>query len=132
MKRGNVMVPIGLSSSHLPSIDGNRVLLVNGWMFNAITIYLNKLDILYQKALKYQHHAENYKESLALDITPVGLQLKKKAAISAISPDFNNQYNNVLKDTERKLSKLLLKEVREISNEGNEKFDKQVKSVIST
>ena len=126
------MVPIGLSSSHLPSIDGNRVLLVNGWMFNAITIYLNKLDILYQKALKYQHHAENYKESLALDITPVGLQLKKKAAISAISPDFNNQYNNVLKDTERKLSKLLLKEVREISNEGNEKFDKQVKSVIST
>ena len=91
MKRGNVMVPIGLSSSHLPSIDGNRVLLVNGWMFNAITIYLNKLDILYQKALKYQHHAENYKESLALDITPVGLQLKKKAAISAISPDFNNQ-----------------------------------------
>ena len=101
-------------------------------MFNAITIYLNKLDILYQKALKYQHHAENYKESLALDITPVGLQLKKKAAISAISPDFNNQYNNVLKDTERKLSKLLLKEVREISNEGNEKFDKQVKSVIST
>ena len=126
------MVPIGLSSSHLPSIDGNRVLLVNGWMFNAITIYLNKLDILYQKALKYQHHAENYKESLALDITPVGLQLKKKAAISAISPDFNNQYNNVLKDTERKLSKLLLKEVREISNEGNEKFDKQVKSVVST
>ena len=96
-------------------------------MFNAITMYLNKLDILYQKALKYQHHAENYKESLELDITPFGWQLKKKAAISAISPDFNNQWNNVLKDAEKKLSKLLLKEVREISNEGNKKFDKQVK-----
>ena len=91
------------------------ILSVNGWIFNAITMHFNEIDLLYQKALKYQHHAENYKESLAYDITPFGLQLKKKAAISAISPDFDNQWNNVLKDAERKLLKLLLKEVNEIS-----------------
>ena len=51
----------------------------------------NEIDPLYQKALKYHHHTENYKESLAQDITPFGLQLKKKVAISAISPDFDSQ-----------------------------------------
>ena len=64
---------------------------------------------------------------MANDITPFGLQLKKKAVISAISPDFDNQWNNVLKDAERKLFKLLLKEVNEISYEANKKFDEQVK-----
>ena len=52
--------------------------------------------------------------------------MKKKAAISGMSPDFDNQWNNVLKDAERKLLKLLLKEVNEISYEAN-KFDEQVK-----
>ena len=49
------------------------------------------------------------------DIKPYVLQLKKKAAISCISPDFNNWWNNVLKEAERKLLKLSLKEVTEIS-----------------
>ena len=90
------------------------ILLVNGWIFNVITMHFNKIGLLCQKPLKYQHHAENYKESLVQDITPFRLQLKKKAAISAISPYFNNQWNNVLKDAERKLLKLLLKEVNRI------------------
>ena len=46
------------------------ILPVNGWIFNAITLSFNEIDLLYQKALKYQHHAESYKESLAQDITP--------------------------------------------------------------
>ena len=33
----------------------------------------NEIDLFYEKALKYQHHAENYKESLAQDITSFGL-----------------------------------------------------------
>ena len=33
--------------------------------------------------------------------------MKKKAAISVISPDFDNQWNSVLKDAERKLLKLI-------------------------
>lgn len=81
--------------------------------------------------MKYQHHVENYIENLAQDITPYGLQLKKKAAISSISPDFRNRWNNVLKETERELLKLLLKEVDEISDDANRKFDQTVKSLYS-
>ena len=91
----------------------------------------NEIDLFYEKALKYQHHAENYKESLAQDITSFGLQSKKKTAIGAISPDFDNQWNkeywnNGLKDAERKLLKLLLKEINEILDEANKTFDEQV------
>ena len=67
------------------------MLSVNGWIFNVITMHFNEIDLLYQQALKYQHHAENYQESLAQDITPFGQQLKKKPAITVISPDLNNQ-----------------------------------------
>lgn len=81
--------------------------------------------------MKYQHHVENYIENLAQDITPYGLQLKKKAAISSISPDFSNRWNNVLKETERELLKLLLKEVNEISDDANRKLDETVKSLYS-
>ena len=68
------------------------ILSVNGWIFNTKIIHFNKIEI----ALKYQRHAKNYKESLAQDITPFCLQLRKKAAINAISPYFDNQWNNVL------------------------------------
>ena len=37
----------------------------------------------------------------------------------------------MLKGGERKLSKLLLKEVNEISNDANKKFDEQVKLLYS-
>ena len=91
----------------------------------------NEIDLFYEKALKYQHHTENYKESLAQDITPFGLQSKKKTAIGAISPDFDNQWNkeywnNGLKDAERKLLKLLLKVINKILDEANKIFDEQV------
>ena len=84
---------MGLKFYHVITL---RILSVNGWIFNAMTMHFNEIDLLYQKTLKYQHHAENYKERLAQDITPFGLQLKEKAAISAISPDFNKYWNNVL------------------------------------
>ena len=38
------------------------ILSVNQWIFNAITKHFNVIDLLYQKLLKYQHQAENYKE----------------------------------------------------------------------
>ena len=61
------------------------ILPVNEWFCNATTINLNEVDPLYQKKVwKYQHHAENYMESLAQVIALYRLQLKKKAAISSI------------------------------------------------
>ena len=65
-------------------------------------MHLNEVYLLYQKILKYQNHVANYTEILAEDVTPYGLQLKKKAVISAISPDFNNRLKNVLKDLKKK------------------------------
>ena len=34
-------------------------------------MHLNEVDLLYQKLLKYHDNSENYKESLAQDITPI-------------------------------------------------------------
>ena len=48
-------------------------------------MHFNEVDLLYQAVLKYQHHDENYMESLAEDVLSNGLQLKKKVAISSIS-----------------------------------------------
>ena len=86
----------------------------------------DQVDLLYQHALKYGHHAENYKQSVLEDITPFGLRLKKKAAINPLSNDFNIEWNGIPKDDERKLLKLLLKEVQDISR----KADKELKESI--
>ena len=86
----------------------------------------NQVDLPYQHALKYGHHAKYYKESILEDITPFGLRLKKKAAINPRSPDFNIEWNGILKDAERKLLKLLLKGVQDISRNA----DKELKESI--
>ena len=52
--------------------------------------------------------------------------MKKKAAINPISSDFNIEWNGILKDAERKLLKLLLKEVQDISRNA----DKELKESI--
>ena len=103
------------------------ILSVNGWFFESFTMRNNQVDLLYQHALKYYHHAENYKQSILQDITPFGLRLKKKAAINPISPDFNIEWNGILKDAERKLLKLLLKEVQDISRNADKEFKESIK-----
>ena len=45
------------------------ILSVNGWLFESFTMHNNQDDLLYQHALKYYHHAENYKQSILQDIT---------------------------------------------------------------
>ena len=51
--------------------------------------------------------------------------VEKKAAIKPISHDLNNQWNEKLKDAERKLSKVLLKE--EISKSADSEFQESIK-----
>ena len=43
------------------------------------------------------------------NVTPYGLQLKKKAQIEIVSEDFSVKWTNILYDVERKLVQLLLK-----------------------
>ena len=102
------------------------ILSVNGWFFESFIMRNDQVDLLYQHALKYGHHAENYKQSVLEDITPFGLRLKKKAAINPLSNDFNIEWNGKPKDDKRKLLKLLLKEVQDISR----KADKELKESI--
>ena len=75
------------------------------------------LDVLYQKSLRYRHHRENYQTSLLEGLTPSGLRIKKRPAITSISDTFEEQWNFVLYDAEKKLVQLLLKESEPIVNE---------------
>ena len=103
---------MGVTFYHVITI---YILFVNGLFFEGIAMRYNKVDLLYQNALKYYHHAENYQQSILQGIIPFGLLLKKRAAINPVSPDFNNHWNGILKDAERKPLTLLLDEVQKIS-----------------
>ena len=83
---------------------------------------------IYQRMLRYEHDHENYKNSLLNNITPYGLQLKKKAQIEAISEDFSVKWTNVLYKAERKLVQLLLKE----SQLMYDKMDKELNNTIKS
>ena len=80
--------------------------------------------------MKYQRHAENYRKSLFHEVTPFGLLLKKKAAINVISPDFGNLCNEILKEAERKLLRLLLKEMEQIYINTETEFDEAIQSTL--
>ena len=83
---------------------------------------------IYQRMLRYEHEHKNYKNSLLNNITPYGLQLKKKAQIETISGDFSVKWTNVLYKAERKLVQLLLKE----SQLMYDKMDKELNNTIKS
>ena len=68
------------------------------------------LGYLYQKSLRYQHHRENYLTSLLEGLIPSGLRINKRPAFESVSDEFENKWNSVLYDAEKRLVKLLLKE----------------------
>ena len=79
------------------------------------------LDYLYQKSLRYQHHRENYLTSLLEELIPSGLKINKRPAFELVTDEFENQWNSVLYDAEKRLVKLLLGEsenvVAKVQNE---------------
>ena len=81
------------------------------------------LEKIYYKKLRYEHHHKNFEESILRDITPSGLRIYKKPGISGISPGFIEQWNAVLKSTERHLVKLLLKESEKVVSSLNNDFE---------
>ena len=50
------------------------------------------LDLLFQKALRYEHHQKNFKESLLSDVTPFGLRIKKTPAIETVHEGFHMKW----------------------------------------
>ena len=77
----------------------NEMVIRNGWLLET--------DILFQKAIRYSHHKENYFRSLQEGIPSVGLRLKKKTAFVAISEDFQTKWDEVLHTAEMNLVLLL-------------------------
>ena len=85
-------------------------------------------DRIYQRMLRYEHHREHYKNSLLNNITPYGLQLKKKAQIETVSEDFSVKWTNVLYEAERKLVQLLVKESQLMYNKNDKELNDTIKS----
>ena len=65
------------------------------------------LDLLFQKALRYEHHQKKFKESLSNDVTPFGLRIKKTPAIEALFPDDQGEVKNILREKNQNIEKQL-------------------------
>ena len=96
-------------------------IIASGWINNRGV--MQGLEKIYYKKLRYEHHHKNFEESILRDITPYGLRIYKKPGISGISPGFMEQWNAVLKSTERHLVKLLLKESEKVVSSLNNEFE---------
>ena len=84
------------------------------------------LGRLFQKLLRYEHHAENYKLSLDQQIIPFGLRIKRAPAIQPISEDFNNQWNTILYDSEKRLVRLMLEETQKVVEKTRTDFNEKL------
>ena len=88
------------------------------------------LDSVFQKALRYSHHRENYNKSLQNGVIPPGLRINKQLAFIPTTADFYIKWDSILYDTERKLVELLLVESEkviakieiDINNQLNEEY----------
>ena len=96
-------------------------IIVSGWINNGKV--MQGLENIYYKKLRYEHHHKNFEESILRDITPYALRIYKKPGISGISPDIMEQWNSVLKSTERHLVELLLKESQKVVSSLNNEFE---------
>ena len=72
------------------------------------------LDLLFQKALRYEHHRENFKESLSNNVTPFRLRIKKAPALVPVNEDFHIKWQKIRKSGEKQLTELLLLELETI------------------
>ena len=68
------------------------------------------LERLLHKTMRYQHHRQNYEESLRTGMVPKGLRIKKAPAFEPVSKDFNIRWDEMLYKAEKNLIELLLYE----------------------
>ena len=72
-----------------------------------ITLLMFMLKIEKVKRMAY---FENYVTSLLERFIPKSLKIKKLPAFEAVADHFENQWNSILDDTEKRLVELLLEE----------------------
>ena len=100
------------------------ITLANGMVLPEVNS--QSLDWLFQKLLRYEHHAENYKLALDQQIIPFGLRINKAPAIQPIFEHFNNQWNTILYDSEKRLIRLLLEETQKVVEKTRTDFNKNL------
>ena len=93
------------------------------------SLNIQDLTNLYNKRIRYDH-AENYRRSIIEDETPYGLQINRKPGLQAVSVNFIEKWNEILKGTERKLVELLLTESVIVSKTIEAKFEKKLKETF--
>ena len=91
----------------LRTITFIRIILYHTVNGTVIFVGNTYLDYLYQKSVRYQHHRENLLEELI----PSGLKINKHPAFELVTDEFENQWNSVLYDAEKRL---LLKESKNV------------------
>ena len=100
------------------------ITLANGMVLPEVNS--QSLDWLFQKLLRYEHHAENYKLALDQQIIPFGLRINKAPAIESLSEDFSNQWNTIIYDSEKLLIRLLLEENQKVVEKTRKDFNKNL------
>ena len=85
-------------------------------------------DKISRRMLQYEHHQENYRNSLLHGIVLYGLQLKKSAQIETTSPDFPAKWSNILYEAEHKLVNLLLHESKIMYEKMENKFEQVLRA----
>ena len=66
------------------------------------------LDLLFQKALRDEHHQENFKKIISNDVTSFELRIKKTPAIETVNEDCHIKWHGISKNAEKQLIELLL------------------------
>ena len=94
--------------------------------------YTTKLSHLLQKSIRYKHHYENYKESLELELIPAGLKIQKLPAITAITPNFYSEWNEVLHKAEKELVNLLLIESSKVAEKTERDVEEEIRTQYPT
>ena len=61
------------------------------------------LDLLFKKALRYEHHQENFQEIISNDVTPFELRIKKTQETEIVNRDFHIKWYSKLKNVENNL-----------------------------
>ena len=83
------------------------------------------------KKLRYEHHNENFKESILCDITPFELQIKKNPGTNVILSDFMNRWNSALQVAEMNLMELLWEETEIVVGSLDPAFENSLKEAFS-
>ena len=104
-------------------------IVISRWSENGMV--LQSYESIYNKKLRYEHHNENFKESILRDITPFGLRIKKNPGINVISTDLMNRWNSALKIAERSLVELLREETEKVVASLDTAFENSLKEVSS-